>query len=872
MHYHPLLYHLIDVGIVAKSLCLDALDDSFISRFQESLGLKTADQTANLLSFWVALHDIGKAAPVFQQKAPNAKEELARQGFDFSALLHRSIPHGTITPKIIQDQLASLEKIFKIDSSLLLKIGISVGGHHGIFPRISEFIGLASATLGFKSIWKDSIAEIIQDLGTVFGVENLNLEGRLLNESDLVLLAGLTTVSDWIGSSEQFFPFETKRINCLEYASLAGEKAKNALASIGWTKPPSISPKTFPDLFPYCKNSRPLQKVAVDNSEKLKDPSLIIIEAPMGEGKTEAGLFLADHLISHLKHSGFYAALPTTATSNQMFSRILAFLENRFGGSKTRVNFQLIHGQAVFSEAFASLSPNAIGGLNETQDNVFAEEWFMPRKRSLLASFGVGTVDQILMATLQTRHGFVRLFGLANKVVIIDEIHAYDAYMGSLILKLLQWLKTLGSSVILMSATLPTQTRESIINAWGANVPPWCAYPRITMVSGAKEYVFSVPNNTSRSLKIDLNWVDHEILVENLKLKSKQGGCILIVCNTVKNAQNLYQKLCPVFPENLMLFHARFPLDRRLQIEKMVVEKFGKNRIRPGFSILIATQVVEQSLDLDFDYLLTELAPVDLILQRTGRLHRHGDILRPSGLENPAVAVIKPEIDKSGLPFFGVSERIYPKFLLLKTWWKLKDKQFLNIPEDIESLVESVYDNQIPEIEFVGLLECFRDNLSQLAERIRQKETLAESISIPPPVEGLFNVFNRELNEDEDPSVHKDFQALTRDAEPAVTVILLKKNPSGNLFPYCSPGLEIGTREKYAYSTLKALLGSSVQITHKGIVPILLETKPYESFLKSPGLRFARPICLDGQNSCFIGNYVLKVDDQLGVMIESNRE
>ncbi len=365
----------------------------------------------------------------------------------------------------------------------------------------------------------------------------------------------------------------------------------------------------------------------------------------MGEGKTEAAMFLTDAWNARLGTRGIYFALPTQATSNQMFGRVENFLNEKFAGEDVNVQLMLQHGHSSISAEFEEKIENFRNIQNISDDtdkkgfsNVAAAEWFTYKKRGLLVPFGVGTIDQILLAALQTKHVFVRLFGLAHKTIIIDEVHAYDAYMSTLLERLLEWLAALGSPVVILSATLPKKKRESLIKAYlkglgkaveadqleeiGADK----TYPRISYATAkmpAKTFkVRHLETSPQNTKTLYLEWKDENNFIDELKDKLKNGGCAAIICNTVDKAQRLYNDLSnDEFFEGLSddnlpkldLLHARFRFKDRDEREKRALIRFGKKgekvRIvengetiektvkRPDFAVLISTQIIEQSLE-----------------------------------------------------------------------------------------------------------------------------------------------------------------------------------------------------------------------------------------------------------------------------------
>jgi len=477
-----------------------------------------------------------------------------------------------------------------------------------------------------------------------------------------------------------------------EYIPLSRKRAEQVVREVGWSGWQAPRTARSPEmLFPIVQRYglRPLQVAVEEIKPSLRQPSLVLIEAPMGEGKTEAAMSLAEHWSVALQQRGCYFALPTMATSNQMFGRVREFLEHRYEDSGNRVNLLLLHGRASLSEALRELAsaakhPQGIcDDSGHIRGDVVASEWFTYRKRGLLAPFGVGTVDQLLMAVLPVKHVFVRLFGLAQKTVIIDEVHAYDAYMGVLLEHLLCWLRSLGTSVVLLSATLPKSRREALLSSYRGReqhessrpageissgsltasvatkvAPP---YPRLSWLD---EHGQIQSRNFNASKRITLRVVLQPYAVADwgpmLRAALEHGGCAAIICNTVTRAQDVFLALQPLFEVGeLDLFHARFPFEEREERECRALAYFGRPKdldpsLRPR-RVLVATQVIEQSLDIDFDLMVTELAPVDLVLQRSGRLHRHeriGDAarIRPPGLESPTLWLLTPQWRNGCLP------------------------------------------------------------------------------------------------------------------------------------------------------------------------------------------------------------------------------
>jgi CRISPR-associated endonuclease/helicase Cas3 len=371
-------------------------------------------------------------------------------------------------------------------------------------------------------------------------------------------------------------------------------------------------------------------------------------------------------------------AMPTQATSNALYGRLARFLERASTG---RSELALAHGAGGPWAAQARLREI---GLGTADSSVQAAWWFKGSKRALLAGNGIGTVDQALIGVLNARHNFVRMFGLAGRTVIFDELHAYDSYTGGLIECLCSWLQGLGCRVVIMSATLPAARRDLILQTWAGVVPmPAAAYPRVTWAQPG--LVQSVAFPAARRQQLSVEGIAAGEVANRAVVLAQQGARVLLVVNKVRRAQELYGELSAAVPATL--FHARFPMDERLAIEAKVLEQFGPGGSCSGGHVLVATQVAEQSLDIDMDVLITDIAPVDLVLQRAGRIHRH-DRPRPSGFEQPLVLVAG--LDQE-LPPADLTSWIYDRWLVLRSAAWLQAHPLLQFPADIDLAVQEVY-------------------------------------------------------------------------------------------------------------------------------------------------------------------------------------
>jgi CRISPR-associated endonuclease/helicase Cas3 len=689
-----------------------------------------------------------------------------------------------------------------------------------------------------------------------------------------MILSGLTSFADWIGSSEEWFPFGSVE----ECENLPGwfqkrrHNANHAMEAIGWgyRTPLCSESKSFKQIFHF--DPRPLQQTVADVLADLKKPAILLVEAPMGEGKTEAAFFAHLELQRKFGHRGLYVALPTKATGNAMFKRTLDFLHSQ--GKNRKLDLQLLHGGTLLNDTFQNLRLTGIHD-EKTGGEIRAGEWFTNKKRALLSEYAVGTVDQALMPILPVRHNFVRLWGLANRVVVFDEIHAYDAYTGTLLVHLLRWLLALGSSVVLLSATLPPSIRRRLADVVNADFPELeIEYPRLSVFCPAEKVnQIHFEADPKRRLTLRLLGIPSDLpsIYTALEEYLTDGGMALSLVNTVQRAQDLYQ----LFPEGeplkregqrvgkrlldgteVFLFHARFPADQRQKREDAALEAFGTEGTRLGRKILIATQVAEQSLDLDFDLLITDLAPIDLILQRAGRLWRHARDSRPVSEPTLFVAGLSgDEPSTFGKPLWWSA--VYREDLLLRTWCLLREgqRQTITLPLEIDSLVQAVYEEQVDVPE--ALKERMENALAAEDGEDYALRGQANQAIIGFPDDASWNQPERFVLYDEDePGVHRTLMAQTRLGEDSIVVIPLQRND----------GASIDTIPDFLQA--KQWFLRAVSLSRKGVVKKLQKQGIPESWEKSPLLRNCFPLFLN-EKGRWTEDATVKLDDNLGIVYES---
>lgn len=886
-NYHPVICHLADTAAVAMELARNRLSPVAVKTLGKGLGL-SGESLVKCCGFLAGCHDLGKVSPAFQFQVSEVGKALVGSHFYdlWTKLPDVKTPHGVVTaktmPQFLCDAGLGSHLAKRKAHQLARRLAVIVGGHHGFFPSQADIDALNEKLCGTdeNSDWyhRRFSQTIFEQLQEFVGLTAADLPSQCDNAAAMIL-AGLTTVSDWVASNsdeKNGFPYAND-MPFNEYAEKLSAKAQNALQAIGWTHLPSEKPLQFTELFPKISTPRPLQDAAISLSTKLNASCFVLVEASMGEGKTEAALYLADYLQHRASVGGFYIGLPTQATSNAMWKRVQGFLEQRY--SDYFVNLTLSHSAAALKEEYQQTICRLDQVYDEDGQNaagrVGAGEWHTARKRSLLSPYGVGTVDQGLMGVVRSKHQFVRLFGLAGRTVILDEIHAYDLYTSTLLERFLEWLAVLGSPVIALSATLPMSTRRLLINAYARGCGqgdvelPQVDYPRITAFAGGEVQIksFAASEHVTRSL--NLRWVNDAEWMKALREKLSDGGCAAVICSTVGRAQAVFQQLQEDFgKDELGLFHGRFLSVDRERIEKRCLEQFGKDsQNRPKKYVLVATQVIEQSLDVDFDLMISDLAPIDLLLQRSGRLQRHSerDANRPMQLKSPTMWLIQPTLDKAGRAQFAETGFIYDRHILLRSWLTLRDKASVQLPIETDDLIESVYqlDAPIPETLEPVHQQDWKSSLSdyQVGETSK-KIAQANAVKLPPALEDSHPAdFTRQGEADDDNMIAK----VTRLGDPTVTTIFLKQTDQGLVLP--STTVRLNLNQSPNLDTIRGLLERSTRIGKKGLVQMLM-TQSNPSTWTSALLRHCRYVVLNAENKAQVGQWELELDPLRGVVIE----
>lgn len=857
---HGLLAHMLDVAAVAERL-LSRESATMLPWAAQAFGLASQDARRAMAAL-VGLHDIGKAIAGFQSKWPAGKAADADAGLTFSPALEVQDAHDRATAI----ELSKLLAPYAGEAGRASALAHAVAAHHGYVFLPTEVHN--ARRVGETQEWRIARQEIFDRYWhalcpVITGIEVPSLTA-------LTWLAGLTSVSDWIGSNTEWFAPGERDETLAGHHDRALELADMALDAIGWPRHQALlRTDTSTDelvgriIGQEAVSARPLQAAADRLLADIAEPVLIVVEAPMGEGKTELALLAHLRLQASLGHRGLYLGLPTQATGNAMFDRTLNFL--RAFGHEGGLDIQLAHGGALLSERLVTLR----GIHGEAGDTVRSSAWFSQRRRPLLSPYGVGTIDQALLSALNVKHHFVRLWGLANRVVVLDEVHAYDTYTGTLIEGLLRWLKALRCSVVLMSATLPRDKRDALLAAWGARQRdiPDLPYPRVLCVSGDTSRGEHFASREQAVVTLAAVDEDLEAIADLAAELARGGGCGAVVVNTVDRAQKLYQMLCDRLVGLLapMLFHARFPGDERNLRERAVLATFGRDAARPHAALLVATQVVEQSLDIDFDFLVSDLAPVDLLLQRAGRLHRH-DRERPAAHCEPRLVISGLRGDR--LPDLKTTawSAVYDELILYRTWALLARESSWHMPQDIDRLVQAVYGGRdLPP----GLDARTTSLIEGRAEGLHMAETQYERQLARNAVLDARSEFDAAYAGKPRGSAEGDFPGVrnvTRLGPQSVTVVPVhvdgerwRLHPQGEVF---DPGQPLSAE------LARKLVERQVRLSRRELVQALKKQTQAPAFAEHPWLQHCAALPLTG-GRFELGTLTVSVDARLGIVYAS---
>jgi CRISPR-associated helicase Cas3/CRISPR-associated endonuclease Cas3-HD len=891
----PLYRHLADTALVSARLYDEYLPDA--AKRDIALALNSEDDARTLAIFLAGIHDLGKSSPVFLASEDDYVNELndafmGKNGLHVPRGLDRSlIRHEVISAILIKRFL--LEE--GVSEAVADSCAIVVGSHHGnplSHELLASCIGREDIIGTSDPAWLAVQREIFDYAAVISGANKsfINWRDMEMSRSAETILMGFVVAADW-GASQGFgcnmsLKSKTLDIDVKKDTSRA-VVALNALPIPSkWT--PSVPPNAGSEFFHtrFGFPPRPVQKAALDAVRPMTDSGLIIIEAPMGEGKTEAALAVAEVMAQQTGASGVFVALPTIATSDAIFSRARSWVSN-LPGSRSGMSMYLSHSRSGLNGNFAELLDAA---REEGVDGGHVNRWLSQgTKLGPLSNFVVGTIDQVLVSALASRHVTLRHLALANKVVILDEVHAYDAYMNVFLARALQWLGYYGVPVVLLSATLPTDIRKDLVVAYndglnsrrtmsapvkelpltlditkiakskqsrndigGIDLKPLTTirYPLISVLDKKGVHVHHTEGASSKNplaLNVLPGGGNDETLAKRLSDRLIHGGCIGIFRNTVARSQQTYDAMKAYFaeqeiPVEVLLLHSRFiGLDRAVKEQRLnnyLGKEFAK---RPKRLIVVGTQVMEQSLDIDFDESISDIAPIDSLLQRAGRTHRHNIPNRPRVFTEPRLyiaGVSNWDEEEGGVPGVNhAAEAIYP----LKTLYRavhalrpyaLDDEKRLQLPRDISALVRRGYGDR------VRPPESWKDEW-KVAEKewrdlIKDKRDKADSNYLLPAPETDILDWQSHISKGVGDSESKAL-ASVRDIDDEEEIILLKSNGKGQIQTldgeFAGAGLAVDFESKPNHETALAIAASMLRLRAKEFAALDAESVLFDTDL-----------------------------------------
>ncbi|EPT4466825.1 CRISPR-associated helicase Cas3' [Klebsiella aerogenes] len=723
--YHLLCWHSLDVAAMGYWMVKNNIYG--LADYFRRLGLTDIEAAAQFFAWLLCWHDCGKFARSFQQLYTNDHLAAAVE----SRRDYETIPHSTLGYWLWNTRLSECPELFpnsrlptrKLKRVIAMWMPLTTG-HHGRPP-----VGMRDLD-NFLPADIEAAHDFLLAIKALFPRVNIppcwdDDEGiEQFNQLSWFISAAVV-LADWTGSSTRFFPRVSQPMPLEIYWRKAYSQAEQAMNVF----PPAaaVAPFTGIDaLFPFIQHPTPLQQAVLELDISQPGPQLFILEDVTGAGKTEAALILTHRLMSAGKAQGLFFGLPTMATANAMFERLAqSWLALYQPGALP--SLMLAHSARSLMDSFnQTIWSGDFSGSEEPDDaQPFSQgcaAWFADsNKKALLAEVGVGTLDQAMMAVMPFKHNNLRLLGLDNKVLLADEIHAYDAYMSRILESLLEQQARSGNCVILLSATLSQQQRNKLVTAFSrgsgytADAPllGYEDYPWLTQVAGQEIISRHVATRKEVERSVDIGWLDNEeACLARIEQSASEGRCIAWIRNSIDDAVRIYRQLLArgVIPaEKISLFHSRFAFYDRQRIETETLSQFGKRgcSLRAG-RVLIATQVIEQSLDIDMDEMISDIAPIDLLIQRAGRLQRHirdrHGRLKDGGEDEraaPQLMILAPEWDDAPQEEWLTSTMrnsayIYPDHgRLWLTQRVLRQQGAIRMPQSARLLIESVYGEDI---------------------------------------------------------------------------------------------------------------------------------------------------------------------------------
>lgn len=673
----PLHTHLADVtGMVDWVIARWVSPDTY-TRLSNTLGC----DLSTVVKFCAAAHDLGKASPFFQHCVPHLAV-----GLPDKELAETYVPHSIISAKTLRGFLTDRG----FTRAARTGFELVVAGHHGRFPTERGFPAVCELE---SPDWQDHRLELLEHVLDWAEVDVDEMRDVKWSTPLVSTVTGLVIAADWLGSNTDLYPldaetahdYDARRERALDRIDLGDVWHPHENPEVGWQRRFDLSEST---------ELNAMQQAVLESA----GPGLTIVEHSTGGGKTAAALMAAEKIAYEQGRSGIYMALPTRTVATAMYETVTDWLSGDTGGSTSGSSVAgLVHGKAERSARFAEVASGDVEGVSYN-------EWFH-HKRAALMPVSVGTIDHVLMCGLKTPHVVLRHVGLLSKVLVIDEIHSSDTYMETYLKTLVAWCGALGVPVIALSATLSNERRQLLVDAYrrgqghsSREVESAGAASQITRVNELGEVSCAAVPVGASSRKVKCGLVGSSPDIEDVVATvDEHGGVVGLIADTVTRAQDWYEqvaRLCEGTDVEIVLLHSRFTDTDRAAREQDLVERCGRGGVRPDKLIVVSTQVIEQALDIDFDYMVSDVAPVDALIQRAGRVHRHAETRRPTVFATPRIDICGVD----GAQFARGVDTVYSPWMLLKTLQFLRGRDELDTGRGVVEAMDCVFNTADSEL------------------------------------------------------------------------------------------------------------------------------------------------------------------------------
>ena len=572
--------------------CVHAMLTHGVSRMRlgAAAGLALSKVHVARLAVLAGLHDMGKSTNGFQDRICGRCRGTGHVAEAIAVVTTQ----GSLPAAVRSAMCAELIDAWCDDAQSML---YAVFCHHGE-PVAQSRIDAATASLSeqwtITTSGYDPVAEVDALTKALLRAFPEALEEAVPFPAKTRLehvVAGLIMTADWMGSDTRFHP-----VDGTDDRPLA---AIDLLDSTRWSSWHSGS-KPRAILGRYQPRAAQISMLELPLTERL-----VLIEAPTGSGKTEAAAIWADRLVAANLVDGMYFAVPTRSAATELHHRISEMMRH-------------VHA------SLAGRIVRAVPGMLDVDrppglwDEPTLPTWALGSTRRVMsAPIAVGTIDQAMLAQLRTRHSWLRAWCLARQLLVIDEVHASDPYMSEIITRLVEEHLLLGGYALLMSATLGETLRAKLERRPRVDISSAIArpYPQVSTPDIQRPVEIAEIRTTNIAIE------DRAMAIARARKVAEHGDAVLWIRSTVNDALDDYHAFqsagVPV-----MLHHSRFADVDRQYLDRKVLQLIGFGGKRFGV-VIVGTQTLEQSLDIDADLLISDAVPADVLLQRLGRLHRH---------------------------------------------------------------------------------------------------------------------------------------------------------------------------------------------------------------------------------------------------------